>query len=344
MKFQALSNTLLRQIALLSCIFVLGGLLVFHLNSFIPALLGAYTLNILLGNWVITMEKRWQLSRNVAIAIVMVGSFLTLLLPLYFVAQVLFDGHTLALDQYGAFFKTVKGFIEQLELKYNLNILDEKSLDKVASWLTQGATQVLNGTLNSITGIFLSYLMLYFMLKERELLEKTLLNIIPLNLDNAKALLAELNKLVFSNAIGIPVIGIIQGATGLLIYLILGVPNAWLWFFVTCIVSMIPILGSALAYIPVSILLFANNEPIKGTIMLLYGFFVIGSVDNIFRIWLQNKLGDTHPLITLFGVIIGVQLWGFMGLIFGPILISMFLLLTKFYHQEFIVDPDSDEQ
>ena len=69
--------------------------------------------------------------------------------------------------------------------------------------------------------------------------------------------------------------------------------------------------------------------------MLLYGFFVIGSVDNIFRIWLQNKLGNTHPLITLFGVIVGVQLWGFTGLIFGPILFSLFLLLSTYYGKEF---------
>jgi len=335
MKFDVLSNTLLRQIALILSILLLGGLLFTHLGSFIPALLGAYTLYILLGGWVKKMEEKWKLSRIIAIVIVMFGSFLMFLLPLYFVGQVLFHSHTLALDQYSSFFKAVKGFVEQIEVKYQVNLLDEKSLDKVFSWLTQSATQLLNGAVNGITGIFLSYLILYFMLRERELLDKTLIKIFPLNQENSEKLLGEVNKLVFSNAIGIPVIGIVQGVTGLLIYLILGVPNAVLWFLVTCIVSMIPILGSALAYIPVSILLFASHENVRGFIMLLYGFFVIGSVDNIFRIWLQNKLGDTHPLITLFGVIVGVQLWGFTGLIFGPILFSLFLLLSTYYGKEF---------
>lgn len=275
------------------------------------------------------------MSRIIAIVIVMLGSFLMFLLPMYFVGQVLFHSHTLALDQYSSFFKAVKGFVEQIEIKYQVNLLDEKSLDKVFSWLTQSASKLINGAVNGITGIFLSYLILYFMLRERELLDKTLIKIFPLNQENSEQLLGEVNKLVFSNAIGIPVIGIVQGVTGLLIYLILGVPNAILWFLVTCIVSMIPILGSALAYIPVSILLFANHDNVRGLIMLLYGFFVIGSVDNIFRIWLQNKLGDTHPLITLFGVIVGVQLWGFTGLIFGPILFSLFLLLSTYYGREF---------
>ncbi len=331
------SRALLRQLILLCLIVGLGVLIFWHINNFIPALLGAYTLYILLGGWVQKLENK-GLPRWVAILLVMAGSFLTLLLPLYFVGQVLFNSHALALDQYATFFDTLKGYITQLESRYHFNILDEKSLDKVSSWLAQMASQLVNGTLNGITGILLSYLMLYFMLKEREKLEAFLRSIFPLSDTNAGYLLQELNKLVFSNAIGIPVIGLVQGTAGLIIYLILGVPNPWLWFLVTCVVSMIPILGSALAYIPVAILLVSNDQVIRGVIMLLYGFFVIGSVDNIFRIWLQNKLGDTHPLITLFGVIIGAQLWGFMGLIFGPILLSIFLLLWQLYAKEYPLD------
>jgi predicted PurR-regulated permease PerM len=59
-------------------------------------------------------------------------------------------------------------------------------------------------------------------------------------------------------------------------------------------------------------------------------------VDNLFRFLLNKKLGDIHPLITIFGVIVGIQLFGFIGLIFGPLLISMFLLLLKIYSSEFI--------
>jgi predicted PurR-regulated permease PerM len=62
---------------------------------------------------------------------------------------------------------------------------------------------------------------------------------------------------------------------------------------------------------------------------------VVGVVDNVFRFWLQKKLGDVHPMITVFGVIIGVTMFGFIGLIFGPILISLFLLMIKIYVSEF---------
>jgi predicted PurR-regulated permease PerM len=80
---------------------------------------------------------------------------------------------------------------------------------------------------------------------------------------------------------------------------------------------------------------------IKGVIMLIWGFGVISTLDSVFRFWLQKKIGDVHPLITAFGVILGLNLFGFMGLIFGPILISLFILLIKIYVNEFSVNKIS---
>jgi len=120
-------------------------------------------------------------------------------------------------------------------------------------------------------------------------------------------------------------------------YLIIGIDEPWLWFVATSIAAMMPVVGAALIYIPLTISLFAQGDTGKGIAMAVWGFGVIGLVDNLFRFLLNRKLGDIHPLITIFGVIIGVQLFGFIGLIFGPLLISMFLLLLRIYSSEFIV-------
>ena len=84
-------------------------------------------------------------------------------------------------------------------------------------------------------------------------------------------------------------------------------------------------------------MLFVQGERGKGIAMGIWGFGLIGLVDNLFRFILNKKLGDIHPLITVFGVIVGIQLFGFIGLIFGPLLISMFILLLKIYSSEFLV-------
>ena len=142
--------------------------------------------------------------------------------------------------------------------------------------------------------------------------------------------------MVFSNAIGIPLVAFAQGLVGLVGYLVIGVKEPFFWFGVTCIAGMLPVIGAALAYIPLIIIFFANDQTWQGIAMIFYGFGVIGTVDNVLRFTLLRKVGNVHPLTTVFGVIIGLNLFGFIGLIFGPLLISLFMLLLKIYSSEFI--------
>jgi predicted PurR-regulated permease PerM len=167
-------------------------------------------------------------------------------------------------------------------------------------------------------------------------MEHSIYEHIPLKDENAHKLGHELQNMVLSNAIGIPVIAILQGIVGLIGYFIIGVDKPWFWFVVTCITAMLPVVGAALAYVPLAIIFFAGGDNIRGIFMLIYGFGIIGTVDNIFRFTLARKIGNIHPLITIFGVIIGLDLFGFLGLIFGPLLISLFILLLKIYSSEFI--------
>jgi predicted PurR-regulated permease PerM len=167
-------------------------------------------------------------------------------------------------------------------------------------------------------------------------MENSLYEYVPLRDENVHKLSKEVNIMVMSNAIGIPLIAFAQGLVGLVGYLIIGVKEPIFWFGVTCIAGMLPVIGAALAYIPLSIMFFAADKTGQGIAMLIYGFGIIGTIDNVLRFTLLKKLGDVHPLVTVFGVIIGLSLFGFIGLIFGPLLISLFMLLLKIYSSEFI--------
>ena len=121
----------------------------------------------------------------------------------------------------------------------------------------------------------------------------------------------------------------------MLIYWLADIPNPWFWFAITFLAGMLPVVGVALAYVPLSLLLLSEGEQGKAVLIFLYGFIIVGSVDNLARMWLMKKISRTHPLITLFGVIVGLQLFGFIGFVFGPILISLFILLLRIYQKEF---------
>ena len=98
---------------------------------------------------------------------------------------------------------------------------------------------------------------------------------------------------------------------------------------------MIPFVGTLLGIIPVFILELSTGNTFTAWGILIYGLVVVGSTDNIIRLYVLKKLDNVHPLITLVGVIVGVPLFGFIGLIFGPLLISLFLVLLSIYRKEY---------
>ena len=141
--------------------------------------------------------------------------------------------------------------------------------------------------------------------------------------------------MVRSNALGIPLVALAQGIISLIGFFIFGVQAPFFWAVIVTIGSMVPFVGSLLGVVPVFILSLSEGNTFQAWGILLYGVIVVGATDNIFRLYVLKKLDNVHPLITLIGVIVGVPIFGFIGLIFGPILISLFLITVRMYKKEY---------
>ena len=331
-------NNAIRQVLILATIITLGIILFNQLSSLIPAFLGAYTLYVLLRKWLFILQGRYKWNKSLTAAVLMLLSFLIILLPILLVINMLTTKVAFAMEHSQEVLASLQGYIEKIESQYKIHILTSANLEKVTAWGSNTVPKILGATFDTLTGIVIMYFILYFMLVDGRKMESGFYDWVPLKDENTLLLRKELNSMVYSNAIGIPLIAILQGIVGLIGYLILGVDEPWFWFVITCITAMLPVVGAAIAYIPVSLLFFASGQSGRGVIMLIYGFGIIGTVDNLFRFWMLKRIGDVHPLITGFGVIIGVGLFGFIGLIFGPILISLFLVLIKIYANEFNIE------
>jgi predicted PurR-regulated permease PerM len=209
------------------------------------------------------------------------------------------------------------------------------------------AQNTIGGTLNGLLNLVVMYIILFFLLVNNVEVELWIHKHLPLTKINSAFVIDEFKRLVFSNAVGIPLVAIIQGVAGLVGYLIFGVQGAILLGILTAICSVIPMVGPTLVWGPLALYLMSQGENGHALGVALWGFFLIGSIDNIARFLLQKKIGDIHPLITIFGVVIGINLFGFVGLIFGPLMVSMFILMVKIYTDEFGVancDPKSEEK
>lgn len=332
----SMDSNRLRQFFLIGLILFLAVVLFTELYSFMPALLGSITLYILMRNilFYLTEQKKWP--TTLAALLLMLASLLVILLPIGLLVNMLSAKVTYGISHSDEWIATLTKVVDDLKVRYRIELLSQQNINKLGSFMADLLPKVLGATFNTISTIFFMYFILYFMLMSGKKMEAHLLKYMPFKSHNVHKLEKEVHNMVVSNAVGIPVVAVAQGLVGLLGYWLIGVDEPFFWFGVTCIAGMLPVIGAALAYIPLIIIFFANGQYTQGIIMIIYGFGVIGTVDNVLRFTLLKKIGDVHPLTTVFGVIAGLSLFGFIGLIFGPLLISLMMLLVKIYYNEFI--------
>lgn len=331
-----IDNQRLKQISFLLLIVLLAALLFSELYTFFPGFLGAVTLYIIARKCMFRLVEERKWNKNLAAATIMFLSFIIVLLPFGLMINMLTEKIGYAVSHSTEMMDSIRTVNSRIYSATRVDVLSQGRMSKLQEYLTGVLPMLLGATFNTLTAIAILYFILYFMLVNGRELEARLYEYIPLKDENVLRLGNEFRKLVIANAVGIPLIAIIQGVISLVGYFIFRVPQPFFWFAVTCFTAMLPVIGAAAVYVPMGVYLIASGSTWQGIGILIYGFAVVGSSDNIFRFMLAKKIGDVHPLITVFGVLIGVNLFGFIGLIFGPLLISMFILLLEIYTNEFL--------
>ncbi len=331
-----IDNERIKQVSFLLIIVLLAYVLFRELYTFLPGFLGAITMYILSRKYMFRLveERKWR--KNLAAALLMFMSFIIVLMPFGILINMLTNKISYAVTHSSELIAGLKTVNDRIRSSTNIDVLSQVRLERLQGYLTSVLPGLLGATFNILTAIAILYFILYFMLVKGREMEAWLYEYIPLKDENVLRLGTEFHKLVIANAVGIPLIAIIQGIVSLVGYFIFQVPQPFFWFAVTCFTAMLPVVGAAAVYVPMGIYLIAINMTWQGIGVLVYGFAVVGTSDNLFRFILAKKIGDVHPLITIFGVLIGVNLFGFIGLIFGPLLISMFILLLDIYSNEFL--------
>ncbi len=325
----------IRQVFVLLLILLFGSLIFREMLPYLTGVLGAVTFYILLRKFMKKLVSKYNWKPSLAALTLMLGSFIVILIPLTGFGFMLGNKISEAANNSGKVIKAFKEQITRLELSTGFDINSQIDTQSITSWISTNLQNMAGNTFNLIIAIGLMYFMLYFMLTNRNELRQSLRDYIPMNNDNISNIGKEIQAMVKSNAIGIPLVALAQGIIALIGFLIFGIEDPFFWFVIVTIGSMIPFVGTLVGILPVFILTLSNGHTFQAWGILIYGLVVVGSTDNIIRLYVLKKLDDVHPLITLIGVIVGVPLFGFIGLIFGPLLISVFVALVKIYKEEY---------
>ena len=325
-----------RKYSLITIILGLGLLLFLKMTPFMGGILGACTIYIMVRDQMLYLTQKKKIRKSVTAIILLIEAILCFLVPPSLAVWLLISKlQTVNVDT-ATFVDTITNLADWIRRKTEYDLLSKENISSIASILP-GIGQFLMGGISSFAvNLFVLVFVLYFMLIGGTKMEQYIYELLPFSDSNKKHVMNEINMIVRANAIGIPLLAIIQGAIATLGYYLFDAPSALLFGFLTCFATVIPIVGTTLVWFPLAAYMAILGDWPHAIGLLLYCGLIVTNIDNLIRFILQKKMADTHPLITIFGVVIGLSLFGFMGVIFGPLLISIFILCVNIFKEQYL--------
>ena len=328
--------------ALFVLIFGLGATIFIELTPFLGGLMGAVTLYVLLRGQMVFLTERRRWRPSAAAALLLVEAVLCFLVPLMLVGWML----VVHVQHFAAdpqqLLHAVKNLSALLYERTGYDLWQERNMASLIAMLPRVGQYVLGGIVDFAVNIVVLLLVLYFMLTGGRAMEAYVRDLVPFDGGQRDDVIHEMHQIVRSNAIGIPLLAVVQGGVALVGYLIFGVPDPLFWGVLTCFATVIPIVGTALLWLPLAAYLALEGHWTAAVGLAAYGTLVVTHVDNLTRLVLQRRMADIHPLVTVFGVFVGLALFGLMGIIFGPLMLSLFLFCLHIFKRRYI-DGRPDE-
>ncbi|NVN86001.1 MAG: AI-2E family transporter [Rhodopseudomonas sp.] len=226
----------------------------------------------------------------------------------------------------------------------SLGALQERlsaGLLKGSQFLAGQAINIGQSTFEFVVNLFVMLYLLFFLLRDGDLLARRVRGALPLHEQQQDELLLKFTVVIRATVKGNMLIALLQGALGGLIFWLLGINGALLWAVVMAFLSLVPAVGAGLVWIPVAIYLLASGAIWQGVILIAYGSLVIGLVDNLLRPILVGKDTKMPDYVVLISTLGGIEAFGLNGFVIGPVIAAMFIAVWDIYsisRQEFEAD------
>ena len=271
------------------------------------------------------------------------ASFITIILILFFIfTPLFFIGFQ--------FFNEVKSYLNDLNNNENFNIyfngpdylnnlfvklnIDiQKSINQIFQYFYNISLKIFSKTFSFITTIIFSLFILFYFFRDMSSFKDYILKIMPLERSITEKLIDNIYINSKSIIFGFLVVALVQGFLAGIGFYIFDIPHPIFWSIITVFAALIPILGTSITIIPASIYLILNNNLFYALGLFIWGFFIVGTIDNFLRPYLIGKKSGINPVFIFISVLGGLSLFGIIGFFLGPLIISLFISLLKIYEE-----------
>lgn len=185
---------------------------------------------------------------------------------------------------------------------------------------------------NLAIGLVITAFVIYYGFSDGESFYAKLRHAVPLPDEIEERLFLEIRRVTSVVFVGNILVSVLGGIVGAITFVVVGVDNAVFWGFVMIILGILPVVGAPLIWIPAAAFEFIKGDKVDAIIILVVnGVFVIGYIDNILRPKLIGKVAHIHPVLVLTGVLGGVEAFGPLGFVIGPLVLAVFIALIRAY-------------
>jgi len=208
------------------------------------------------------------------------------------------------------------------------------ALSRILTEVNHLAQSVLTGLAAGLIDLGIFLMMLFFLLRDGDQLREAVRGISPLTRGQETEVMDHLANTVKGVLQSMVVVPLAQGAVALVGFLVLGVPSPVLWSVMVVLASVIPLLGSPLAWVPAGLYLLTQGREAQGIALLVYGTVVIAGVDNIIKPLILKGAAQIHTMLGFLSILGGLYAFGPKGLIAGPVTLSLVLSAYRIYRYD----------
>lgn len=236
---------------------------------------------------------------------------------------------------FNAVVQQIESFIEKINPRIAFDITEHIDLKRYAeqglSWVLDNFGSFFSGVLRGSIGFIFLIIAIFYFFKDGKRFTDYFISTSPLSDTYDRTIVEKLKLAVRSVVNGYLLIAVVQGTLTGLGFVVFSVPNPVLWAFVTMIVSFLPLLGISFVFIPAVLFLLFSGNPLAAVGLLLWAIFIVGLVDNILGpIFIERGI-KIHPFLILISIVGGLEVFGPVGFVAGPVILSLFFTLLDIH-------------
>jgi len=211
----------------------------------------------------------------------------------------------------------------------------------VGFFLYQQASSIASNVMSFLIYFFFMLLITYYLLIDGKTLVSFIFDLSPLPREQDEKLLQKFKDIARAILIGNGLGGLIQGLLGGIVFSFFGFPSPFLWGAIMALLAFLPIVGIGVVFVPAAIYLFLSGRIASGIFFIVFYVILSGFIEYVFKPKLVGKRVQMHTLLVILSIVGGLKLFGILGIIYGPLVVTAFLTLTDIYHASYqrLVDP-----